>query len=66
MHQLDSYQMEEMEMSWTNQLDVVGMQPHSREYLEHCMNYGRSARKFEMVEGQEIDCPYGIQFSGKP
>lgn len=63
---MDKYQEDELEMSWSNQLDVVGMQPHSREYLEYEMNCKRSARKFEMVEGAPMDYTDGIQFSGRP
>jgi len=62
----DSYQLEEFEPSWASQLDVVGMQPHSREYLEHQMNNKRSYRKFMQVDGQMIDHTDGIQFSGTP
>lgn len=63
---LDRYQQEELEMSASNQLDVVGMQPHSREYLEHEINCARSERKYDMIEGEIIDYATGIQFSGKP
>ena len=66
MEPLDAYMMDELEMSWASQLDVVGMQPHAREYLEHEMNCMRSVRKFEMFDGQMIDYTDGIQFSGKP
>jgi hypothetical protein len=62
----DTYQREELEPSWASQLDTVGMQPHSREYLEQEMHCLRSERKFEMIAGQVIDYPRGIQFSGKP
>lgn len=62
----DTYQREELEPSWCTQLDRVGMQPHAREYLETEVNYMRSERKFEMIGGQEIDFPPGIQFSGCP
>ncbi len=62
----DIYQREEFEPSWCTQLDTVGMQPHSREYLEREMNCKRSARKFEMISDQVIDYTDGIQFSGKP
>lgn len=63
---LDLYQREEMEMSASNQLDVNGMQPHAREYLEHEINCARSERKYEMIEGEIMDYTPGIQFSGKP
>jgi len=62
----DMYQKGEFEESWSNQLDVAGMQPHSREYLEHEMNCKRSERKFEMIADQVIDYTDGIQFSGRP
>jgi hypothetical protein len=51
----DKYQLEEFEPSACSQLDVVGMQPHSREYLEYESNCIRSTRKFEMFDGQMID-----------
>jgi hypothetical protein len=63
---LDEYEMHELEPSWATQLDTVGMQPHSREYLERQVSGMRSKRKFEMIDGQMIDCPQGIQFSGRP
>ena len=63
---LDEYDKYELQMSPCSQLDVVGMQPHAREYLEHELNYVRSERKYEMFEGGYIDCPSGIQFSGMP
>lgn len=63
---LDDYQKSELHMSACSQLDVIGMQPHAREYLEHQLNYVRSERKYEMFEGGYIDCPDGIQFSGMP
>ncbi len=62
----DLYQRQELEESACSQLDVAGMQPHAREYLEHEMNCARSERKFEMIADQLIDYPSGIQFSGKP
>lgn len=63
---LDRYQEQELEMSASNQLDVNGMQPHAREYLEHEVNCARSQRKYEMIEGEIMDHTQGIQFSGKP
>lgn len=60
------YQRGELEPSWASQLDRVGMQPHAREYLETEMNCLRSERKYEMIAGQMIDYPEGIQFSGRP
>lgn len=63
---MDSYQIGELEPSWTSQLDVVGMQPHAREYLEHEMNCMRSERKFECIAGEMIDYSPGIQFTGRP
>lgn len=62
----DPYQRGELEMSASSQLDKVGMQPHAREYLETEMTCMRSDRKFEMIAGQMIDYPDGIQFSGRP
>lgn len=65
-HRLDPYQTEELEPSWCTQLDTVGMQPHSREYLERSVICMRSERKYEMIAGQMIDyCP-GIHFDGRP
>lgn len=63
---LDRYQDYELEMSASNQLDVHGMQPHAREYLEYEVNYARSERKFDMIEGELMDYTPGIQFSGRP
>lgn len=63
---LDEYQKEELEPSWSNQLDRVGMQPHAREYIESEVTNMRSERKFECISGQWIDHPPGIQFSGEP
>lgn len=63
---LDNYEVSELEPSWCTQLDTVGMQPHSREFLERESTCMRSARKFEMIAGQMIDYPEGIQFSGRP
>ena len=63
---IDKHQMNELQMSVSNQLDVVGMQPHARECLEYEMNCARSERKFEMIEGQMVDYTPGIQFSGRP
>jgi hypothetical protein len=65
-YQFGAYQAEELEPSWCTQLDTVGMQPHSREYLEREVNCFRSERKFEMIADQVIDYPTGIQFSDKP
>ncbi len=65
-YRFDSYQLDEFEPSITTQLDVVGRQPHAREYLEYQTLCTRSERKFEMVEGQMIDYCDGIQFTGKP
>jgi hypothetical protein len=66
MERFDSFEKQELEPSWASQLDVVGMQPHAREYLEHEMNCERSERQFEIISGQMIDYPRGIQFSGSP
>lgn len=63
---MDAYETDELEPSWATQLDIVGMQPHSREYLEYEMNCLRSSRTYQMIEGQMIDYTDGIQFSGKP
>lgn len=62
----DMYQREELDPSMSQQLDKVGMQPHAREYLEREMNCLRSERKFEMIAGQMVDYPEGIQFSDSP
>jgi len=66
MFAFDLYQREELEPSASTQLDTVGMQPHAREYLEREMNCLRSERKFEMIAGQMIDYPRGIQFTDSP
>ena len=65
-HFLDFYQREELEPSASTQLDIAGMQPHSREYLEHEINCMRTERKLEKIGGQSIDYPSGIQFTGSP
>lgn len=62
----DRYQREELEPSWSTQLDTAGMQPHAREYLEREMSCMRSERKYEMIAGQVIDYPDGIHFGDKP
>jgi len=63
---LDRYQREELEPSWTTQLDTIGMQPHAREYLERQVNCMRSDRKFEMIAGEMVDYSPGIHFDGRP
>ena len=63
---LDAYQLSELEPSWATQLDTVGMQPHAREYLERDLTGLRGQRKLQMVDGQVIDHPCGIQFTGMP
>lgn len=62
----DKYELEEFEPSWSTQLDYVGSQPHARESLERKANNMRSERKFTCLDGQTIDHPSGIQFSGEP
>ncbi len=66
MNYIDGYQMYELQPSASNQLDVVGMQPHAREYLEYDLNCCRSRTTFEACEGQTIDYPEGIHFGGTP
>lgn len=63
---MDRYERGELDPSWATQLDTVGMQPHSREYLERDMTALRSDRKYRMIAGQMIDHTDGIQFSGRP
>lgn len=63
---LDRYEVEELEPSWTTQLDTVGMQPHSREFLEREVNCLRSWKKYEMISGGHVDYSDGIQFRGTP
>ena len=63
---LDNYEIDELEPSWCTQLDTVGMQPHSREYLERTMNCIRSERKFTMMEGRVMDYAPGIHFGDTP
>lgn len=62
----DHYEMNGFTPSASMQLDVIGRQPHSREYLEYETMATRSERKFQNVEGQTIDYCEGIQFTGKP
>ena len=52
--------------SWSTQLDIMGMQPHSREHLEYEVNCARSERKFQMIEGELMDYVEGVQFTGRP
>jgi hypothetical protein len=63
---LDKAQKEYLEPSWASQLDVVGMQPHAREYVESEVNCMRTRYCFNEISGQSIDYTDGIQFSGKP
>jgi hypothetical protein len=63
---LDMYETDELQPSWTTQLDTNGMQPHAREYLERDLLAMRSGRKFTTVDGGVIDHCDGIQFSGTP
>lgn len=63
---MSPYELSELEPSWCTQLDVAGMQPHSREFLEHEVNSMRSMRKFYVIDGQMIDVPEGIQFTSSP
>ena len=62
----EQYETYELEPSASMQLDINGMQPHSREHLEYEVNCARSQRKFDMIEGEMMDYAEGIQFSGKP
>lgn len=63
---LDRYEMNELEDSWCTQLDTVGMQPHSREYLEREVFEIKARHSFKTIDGQVIDHCDGIQFSGSP
>ena len=63
---LDRYELDELEPSQCTKLDIVGMQPHAREYLETHSTCQRTFRKFECIDGQYIDYTDGIQFSGRP
>lgn len=63
---LDPYQLGELEPSWATQLDTVGMQPHAREYLERDVAGLVSQRRLQEINGQIIDHPRGIQFTGRP
>jgi hypothetical protein len=66
MYRHEMREQEELEPSWCTQLDYNGMQPHAREHLEYEVNYGRSERKFAMIEGYLTDyCP-GIHFGDTP
>lgn len=57
---------EELEPSYSTQLDINGMQPHSREHLEYEVNAARGMRKYDLIEGEIMDyCP-GIHFGGTP
>ena len=63
---LDRYELSELEPSQCTKLDIVGMQPHAREYLETQYTAKRTVREFECFDGQTIDYTEGIQFSGSP
>lgn len=62
----DSDQLDELEPSQCTKLDVVGMQPHAREYLETQSTRKRTFRRFEEIDHQYIDYSEGIQFTGCP
>lgn len=62
----DHDELGELEPSWATKLDTVGMQPHSREYLERDATNQRSQRKLSMINGQMVEHCDGIQFSGRP
>jgi hypothetical protein len=62
----DAYEMAGLDPSWSNQLDTVGRQPHSREYLEQQDNLFRGRKALSTIDGQVIDYCEGIQFSGRP
>jgi len=62
----DHFEREELQASASAKLDIVGMQPHSREYLEHeAYCYGGRA-VVHTADGQSIDHTPGIHFSGSP
>jgi len=63
---LDAYETYGLTPSWSNQLDTIGRQPHSREYLEQQDNFFRGRKGLCTIDGQEIDYCEGIQFSGTP
>jgi hypothetical protein len=63
---LNEQQRDELEPSWCSQLDRIGMQPHSREFLEREMNCIRSWGKFECLTGETMDDPTGIHFGDTP
>lgn len=63
---LDNYETYGLTPSWSNQLDTVGRQPHSREYLEQQDNFFRGRKGLSTIDGQTIDYCEGIQFSGSP
>lgn len=57
---------QELELSACQQLDYHGMQPHSREHLEHEVNCARSWRAYQKVEGEMMDYTPGIHFGATP
>lgn len=65
MYPEDNYEMD-LSMSACQALDVMGMQPHSREYLEYEMNLDRSLNKARMIARIHVIDGEGIQHSGKP
>lgn len=63
---MDEYMDNELELSPCQQLDVMGMQPHSREYLEYEVNATRSVRKLQQISSIQVDYQDGIQYSRRP
>ena len=62
----DAYEISELDSPWSQQLDTVGMQPHSREYLERSASCYTSWFKLNMITGEQTDYPKGIHFGGTP
>lgn len=57
---------DDFDPSQCSQLDYVGTQPGSRDWLEYNVNCARTIRAFDQIAGNIMDNYEGIQFSGKP
>jgi len=62
----DRFEREELDASQSMKLDTIGMQPHSREFLERKMTGIVGQRKYECLENETIDYTPGIQFTEYP
>jgi len=56
----------DISMSACQELDVVGMQPHSREFLEYAVNMDRSIEKAKRIMRVQVETTDGIQYDERP